>query len=265
MTLSRRSALLLPWGLSQARATAPPIAIGGTGGALGTLRALGHGFHRLSGHTLQIVPSLGTQGGIRAVADGKIDIAVVGRAPNPAEQARGVQVMHELRTPFGFVTSIALPPSLAPEVIASYLIEPRMRWPDGSEVRPILRPANESDYLIMNRYFPGIDAAIARLRQRGDIPVASTDQENLDLAEQTQGSLVAATLAQVVTERRNLRFIPINGIRPSLEALEGGAYPGEKTFYLLTRHGGPPAAAAFVDFIASADGKATLRLCGCLI
>ena len=103
MTLSRRSALLLPWGLSQARATAPPIAIGGTGGALGTLRALGHGFHRLSGHTLQIVPSLGTQGGIRAVADGKIDIAVVGRAPNPAEQARGVQVMHELRTPFGFV------------------------------------------------------------------------------------------------------------------------------------------------------------------
>jgi phosphate transport system substrate-binding protein len=252
--------LLLPllFGVAQAR----PLNVGGTGGALGTLRALAQAFEQETGTPVIVRPSLGTLGGLRAMAGGKLDIAVIGRDLTEAERARGPRRFLVTRTPFGLATSIQDPPPLAAEVIASYLLEPRMRWPNGIPVRIVLRPAADTDYQVIYAAFPGAEAAVAQLRQRQDIPIAATDQENLDLAETIPGSLVGTTLAQVITERRNLRFIPLNGIRPSLEAMEAGVYSASKSFHFLVGANPSEEATAFAAFITSPSGLALLRRCG---
>jgi phosphate transport system substrate-binding protein len=244
--------------------TAQTMNVGGTGGALGLLREIGVAFREATGMQVVVMPSLGTQGGVRALADGKIDIAVIARELTEAERARGLRHVLVIRTPYGFATSLPNPPSLAAEVIASYLREPRMKWPDGTPVRAVLRPPSESDYLHMFAAFPGTDSAIAALREREDIPVAASDQENLDLAESIPGSLVGTTLAQVVTERRSLQFIPVNGIRPSVEAFEAGVYPRVKPLFFVTRAAGPGATDTFMAFLASEEGQVILRRSGIL-
>lgn len=263
MSTIRRALLVLCLSLLlTTTAGAQTLTFGGTGGAIGTLRIVGAAFHRATGIDVVVLPSLGTQGGIRAITDGRIDIAVVGRGLTDAEQTRGLRSLLVLRTPYGFATSTPAPPSLAPEVFAAYLAEPRSKWPDGTPVRAILRPAAESDYLVIHAAFPGTDAAFAQLRRRGDVPVAATDQENLDLAERVPGSLVGTTLSQVVTEQRNLRFVPVNGIKPSIEALVAGMYPAAKSFHFLASTRESAAIAAFTAFVASDDGQTLMRQCG---
>jgi len=112
--------------------------------------------------------------------------------------------------------------------------------------------------------FPGTREAFVRLRQRADIPVATTDQENLDLAEGLAGSLVGTTLAQVVTEGRRLHFVPINGIRPSIEAVAGGMYGVTKSFHFHARTRPSDRVIAFMAFVGSEDGQAILRRCAIL-
>ena len=79
-------------------------------------------------------------------------------------------------------------------------------------MRVILRPRSESDTALMGELFPGLAPAMAKARQRPDIPVAATDQDNADMAEQTPGSLVGSTLTQLELEERNLRLVPIDGV-----------------------------------------------------
>jgi phosphate transport system substrate-binding protein len=239
-----------------AAARADTLTIGGSGGTLGLMRALAQAHEAETGTRGVIVPSLGTSGGIRALGDGKIDIAALGRDLNQADRDRGLSIVLTMTTPFGLVTSVAHPPSVAPEVIASYLAEPRSRWPDGSPIRALLRPSGQSDYLVMFARFPGTEAAVQRLRERKDVPIATNDQENLDLAEAVPGSLTGTTLMQVLTERRSLRFIPINGILPSVEAVQAGVYQPVKPVYVAVRQPANAPVTAFAAFLATPRARA---------
>ena len=86
-------------------------------------------------------------------------------------------------------TSHPNPDGLALADIANAFRSERATWSDGSPIRVILRPRSESDTALIGELFPGVASAIATARLRPDIPVAATDQDNADMAEQTPGSL----------------------------------------------------------------------------
>ena len=54
--------------------------------------------------TVKVLPSLGTGGGLAAVAAGAIDLALAARPLNDAERAKGLQRLAYARTPIAFVT-----------------------------------------------------------------------------------------------------------------------------------------------------------------
>ena len=100
------------------------------------------------------------------------------------------------------------------------------------------------------------------MRGRPDISIAATDQDNAETAEKIEGSLVGATLTQMTTEARDLRFVAIDGAAPSLENVANGSYPYEKTLYLVVPAVISPEAAVFLSFIETDAGKAQLRDAG---
>lgn len=242
------------------------LRVGGTGATNELVKSLSATFAVESGVTLELVPSLGTSGGNRAVADGVIDLSISGRPLNPAETAKGLVAVAELRTPFGLVTSHPKPNGLKSSEVAKLYQSDRPVWSDGEPIRILLRPTNESDVLVLGNMFPGMSAAIARVRDRPELSIAATDQDNADMAEKTRGSLVGATFTQIVTEKRNLRFVAIDGVEPSLENYEKGTYPFGKTLYLVVV--GPqksPAVARLLTFLRSPKGAAALREAGVLL
>lgn len=262
--MKRRIALVAALIGSIIGAMAGPVAagelrIGGTGAVTDVLRALAPDFTARTGIALVVIPSLGSSGANNAVADGKLGLAVSGRDLRDKEKARGLQVVGVLRTPYGLVTSRPGPDSLASADVVGLYKSAKPLWPDGMPMLIVLRPADDSDNDVLAALFPGMAEALTQLRKRRDLSVAATDQDNADMAERMNGSLVGATLAQIKAEKRNLRFVALDGVMPSLDAYLDGSYAHGKLLYLVAPATPGAEAKAFVDFLAGPAARSRLR------
>jgi phosphate transport system substrate-binding protein len=256
-TLLTAAAILLPL-----VASAEPLRLGGTGGASAMLQQVGALFATRSARALQVYPGLGSGGGIMAAGDGVIDVAVSGRPLSEKERASGFTAPLTMRTPYVLATSCAAPPALAHLEVVRLFSDPRAAWPDGTPVRIILRPRTESDNAVLFALFPGTEAAVERARQRDDVPMAPTDQDNQYLAVHTPGSLTGTTYTQMLLEHRDLRMIAIDGVPPSIAGLTDGTYRYEKKLWFVVPARPTPAAEQFIAFLRAPEGQLALLEAG---
>ena len=164
-------------------AASETLRIGGTGAANGMIERVGALFTAETGVAIKLIPSLGTTGANRALADGIINVAVSGRLLTPAEIAKGLTVVAEAHTPFGLATSHPHPNGFKSKDIAQIYQSNDPTWADGTPIRIILRPTTDSDTWLLGQMFPGMSAAMAKARNRADLSIAATDQDNADMAE----------------------------------------------------------------------------------
>ena len=240
-------------------AQAQALRIGGTGSALGLLQQVGAEFTSAAEIKIEVVRALGSTGAIRALADGKLNIAVSARPLKADEAAAGLAQVAVLRTAFVFATSHRNPNGLKSGELARIYASGDQVWADGTPIRPILRPRSETDSALLGAMFSGMDAAIEATRRRPDVPTAATDQDNVDMGERATGSLIATTAAQLATEHPNLRVVMLDGVLPTLANFESNAYPFTKKLYVIVRATGGPEARRFVDFLRSPQGMKALR------
>lgn len=239
-------------------AFAETMRVGGVGAAMGMLPHLFAAFDRSEAVKLVVIPSLGTSGGLRALSEGVLDMAMSGRALTPAELAQGLTPSVEVRTPYLLVTSHPSPNGMASANFAAIYQSAKPTWDDGSPIRVILRPKSDSDTAVLGGLFPGMAEAIEAARKRPDLSIAATDQDNADLAERVPGSLTGSTLTQIKSEQRKLRAVAIDGVKPSLENLQSGTYPFAKTLAFVLSAKKSPAAERFIAFLRSPAGQAAL-------
>jgi phosphate transport system substrate-binding protein len=240
------------------RAGADVIRVGGTGAVNAMLMHVSTALAVATGTTLEVIPGLGTSGGNSALADGVLDMSVAGRSLNPAETSKGLIAIAAIRTPYVLATSHPNPNGLKSSEIASLYRSEDATWSDGTPIRIILRPTNESDNLVLGNSFPAMSAAIKQARARPDLPIAATDQDNAGAAETTPGSLIGATLTQIKMEMRNLRAVAIDGVDATFANFRNGSYPYGKTLYFVLRTQNAPAAERFMTFLRSPQGTAAL-------
>jgi phosphate transport system substrate-binding protein len=251
---------------SPGTARAELLRIGGTGAALATMQAMGDAFlahHRGRAFAVEVLPALGSGGGIRAADDGVIAIAVSQRDLQTNERGRGLAVAAYGRTPFVFVTGGRSTLGVTTDDIVAIYRGDRRTWGDGTPIRPVLRPKDDAGTRTLEKAFPELTTVLDNLRRRGSLPVATTDQDNLDFAQRIDGSFTVSTLAQIISEKVDLRILTLNGIAPTLVALQQGAYPLSETFYLIFREG-DAGSRLFVDFVRSPAGQRVLRQHGTL-
>ena len=253
--------LLLPAG-----SIAATLKIGGTGAALGTMRILADEFVRMRPDVSVVIPdSLGSGGGIKAVFAGALDIALSSRQLKTKEQNAGAKSTKYATTPFVLVTPISSSnpaPSLTSEELIEAFSGKPVTWSDGTPIRIILRNEKDSSTRILISAFEGMDAALAKARAIPGIPVAHTEQDNMDLAETLPGALTTGSLTVILAENRPLTPIAIDGVRPTLENLADGAYPISKSLYLVTGPKVSQEAVDFFRFVQSSEGAAILRKTG---
>ncbi len=237
------------------------LKLGGTGGALGTMQQLADAY-ALShpGVRVQVLPSLGSSGGIKAVLAGAIQIAVSSRPIKEAELKRGALVVEYARTPFVFATSV---PARVDGISTAELVEIYggriSSWPDGRRIHLVLRPAGDSDSDLLKSISAAMREAGEAAEMRKGMLFGVTDQEAADLLEKTPGSLGTSTLAQILSERRRLKPLKLDGAEPSPANIANGSYPLHKSMFLVTGPASSAAARDFVDFVRSAAGREILE------
>lgn len=259
---------MLLWLVACAALAAPAAAadmamlrLGGTGASLGILRALGEEFSRHYPSVRVVVePSLGSSGAIAAVAAGAIGVGTISRPLTQEETAKGLRQMPLARTAFAVAVHRDVPvPGLTLSELAALYSGATAAWPDGTPVRIILRPEREFDTGALRAMSPELERAVRAAQARRGLMVAITDQDSAQYLEQVPGSIGTTSLALVVSERRNLRVLAIEGVAPSIRALESGAYRFSRPLYLITSASPSAAALAFAEFAASPAAGEVLR------
>ncbi|SDD65729.1 PstS family phosphate ABC transporter substrate-binding protein [Rhodospira trueperi] len=242
------------------------IRVGGTGGALAAISQLGeHYAASRPDVTVTVLPSLGSGGGIRAVRDRIIDIGVSGRPVREDEGAGSTLIQVPFaRTAVALITSRPGGAKVTSQVLKALIADPSPMWPDGAPMHVILRPPTETDYHVLEAELPSVWQALVEARDRPEVPVTATDQENLELAVTLPGSLTTGTLLQLRAEDQPLYPVMIDGLVPSAETLASGDYPPIKDFVLVVRSDASKAAKAFVSFLQGEDAAVHLRALGAI-
>ena len=245
--------------LTQGTFAAEPLRMGGTGSSVGLLGKVGAQFTATGGPGVVVISGLGSSGAIRALADGKLDVAVSAAPLKPAQKADGAEQVMVVRTGFVLATSHRDPKGLRVADLTRIFKADKPVWADGAPIRIILRPRSETDTQLLGNLAPGLHEAIEVLRKRTEVPVAATDQDNADMAQRINGSLTVTTLTQLKAEDRRLTLVALDGIEPTFANFESGQYRYAKKLYFVVRAGGAPAAAKFTDFLRSPQGQAAMR------
>lgn len=250
--------------LAPAFALAEEVKIGGTGGALATMRILADAYQKTHPEVkLTVLPSLGSSGGIKAILAGSIQIAVSARPLKASEASLGVSAVECGRTPFVFaVPSKTAIDAITEKDVVEIYSGGRNRWPDGTRIRVVLRPVGDFDSEMVKSISPEVRRAKLAAEGRPGMLFAVNDQEAAESIEKTQGAFGTSTLAQIFTEQRALKVLRFNGVPPSAKAVADGSYPYYKPLLIVTGPEAPASAREFIAFVRSAAGREILVRAG---
>ena len=260
MAISRH---LLHWlACATAILSAPTFAetftVGGVGSLTPIIKLLGAEYAKKHpGFDFRVIePPMGSKGGIRALAAGKIDIAVSGRSVNPDET--GVAKAW-LQTPLVLATAGGKSKGLTLAQIADIYAGRKTGWDDNTSIRLVLRGDQETETKVLRGMSPAIDAAVTEALKRPGLPTAENDIEALELLGKMPGSLGTTNLGLIKASAARVTALPIEGVVPSGKRMEDGSYPWRRQFYLITPTSPSPALAAFATWLNSPPAFALAR------
>ena len=107
-------------------------------------------------------------------------------------------------------------------------------WPDETPIRLILRPTGETNTKMLQTISEDMRRAVQNSYTRSGLNMAITDQENADLIERLPGSFGTATLCQIISEKRVLNVLSLNGIKPSVRTTgrrDLSLFSGSQSYY----------------------------------
>lgn len=247
------------WAQGMARAPGD-VLIGGTGAGLGPLQKV---MPPDSG--ARFVPSLGTGGGLKALAAGAIDIALAARRLTDAERAQGLVERELFRTPLVWAVNagVGLARTTLRELQELYSGR-TPHWPNGQPVRLVLRPETDSDTRALKALGADFSAALALAHSRPGVHMAISDGEALESIERIVGALGITQLGLMKAEGRKVRELPLDGVAPSLDTLASGQYRLAKTVTLVTRAAPGAATARAVEWLSGKAAAQALAALACL-
>jgi phosphate transport system substrate-binding protein len=219
---------------------AEPITVNGTGAVLPVLKLLVDDFAAQSpGQAPSIqYPPTGSAGSIRAVAQGRLDLAVAARAPRAEEAGAKWQVIPWVKTAFVIVANRPGPAKgYTRAELAAIWTGAIMQWPDGRPIRLVLRTPDDSDVTSLRAMSPEMSRAVDTAYTRPGLPKAEHDLQNLEMLAKVPGAMGTGALGLLISSGSRLTPLPVEGIAPTTQNLRDGTYPFQRTFYLVSDGG----------------------------
>ena len=240
------------------------VALAGSGSNLAVTRALVSQFETADGTRAVVYPSIGSGGGVRALLDGVVDVALVSRPLKERERALGLVAIPYARVPVIVAVHSDVPDEAIDTagLVAIYAGH-RGTWSDGSRITVLQRERGDSSHSAVARVVPGFaetnDDAYRDSRWR----VLYHDDAMTDALDSTPGAL--GLFGQgAIPKGRSLRALRVDGVAPSLETVASGTYPFSKDLAFVTVGEPSGHAAELIEFTRSPQGAAILRQLGAL-
>ncbi len=256
--------LVLSLFLARPGLAADVIRINGSGSGLHMLKPLVMTYAKAHPEVIiEMDKPLGSSGAIKALLGGVLDIVVTSRPLKNEETTAGATLQKYGQTPLAMVTNqdVSKKDVTTQELVDLYTGK-TTSWPDGKQVRLILRPVEDADTRVIRKLSPEMDGAIDSAQKRPGMTVAVTDPEAVEAIAKTPGSLGASGLTGVIVEQLPLSVMSLNGVEPTPETLANGAYPLSKALDFVTLGTLPEPAKKFLAFVYSQEGRGIAQSAG---
>lgn len=243
------------------------IAMDGSTGVIPLAAALVEAFQeRQPGTAIEMGTGLNPEARLKALAAGKIDIALASHGLNLEDVARQEMIVHEIaRTAVVFAVNASVPvTNLTDQEICDIYAGKTSSWQAlgaaALEIKPLTRPDSEVDAEVVRAGIPCLTdlqmpAAVRIMPKTGDMAKALSE---------TAGAIGMTSLTVVEQSRGKIRALSLNGIAPTPENVVRGTYPLFRKSFLVTRSTPPPAVAQFLGFVRDPAGGAVIRANGAI-
>jgi phosphate transport system substrate-binding protein len=232
------------------------IILDGSTGMLPLASALAKAYQQKSGDPeLELGKGLGTGARLRALADGKIQIALASHGIEPAEVQKGnLKVIQIAKGAIVFAVNNVPISNITEEQVCGIYSGKITDWQAlGASQAPIAvmtRPPTEVDSEVIRekiRCFKNLNVSEnAQIMARGgDMAKA--------LAE-TSGSIGMTSMTVVEQSKGRVKALTLNGVAPTAENVKSGRYFLTRDFYFVTRSEPNPGLKKFLDFVLSPEG-----------
>jgi phosphate transport system substrate-binding protein len=270
-TRAHRSILTLSAVLSVCGAIAAwagaPVIVAGSGSNLAATHALADAYkQRNPGMDVQVPPSIGTTGGVRAVADGSISVGLASRPLTESERELGLSVVPYART----AIVLGAHPSGADEgITTSDLVEiyagRKTKWSDGRDIVVLTRQPNDSSIEVLQATIPGFKQVYLESQQSKRWATMFTDRD-MDLAlMRTPYSIGLVDMGAISAGHLAIKPLKINGVAPTAAEVRAGRYTLVKALsFVVDPRKKSPDAQRFIDFSLSKEGATVLATIGYL-
>lgn len=232
------------------------LRIGGTGSALAIVRALAAAFgerERAAGRSANVVVhrSIGSGGGVRATADGALDLGLASRALKESETRLGLVQIRFASTP----VVLAAHPSVRDRSITTrrlraLILGRPVFWRNGHPAVFLQRERGDSSIVVLQAAIPELTDAMEVARAQGLWRVLHQDRQMEEALEETPDAVGFHDLGAIRIQSSPLRVVFLDDLDPT-----SPTYPYVKELSFLSR--GPPRGLAnrFVSFALSEPGQ----------
>lgn len=209
------------------------------------------------GVEVEIGKGMGTEARIRALAEGKIDIAMASHGLNVEDITRQGMAVHEIaKVAVVFGINAGVPAAgLADGQICDIYSQKLRNWSElGSPdlaIAPLTRPDSEVDTEVVRAKI----GCLKDLRMPESVAVMPKGGDMAKGLAATSGAIGMTTMTVVEQSGGRIKPVSLNGIAPSSENVKSGAYALTRDSFLVTQ--GTPSAAVskFLAFVRSPAGE----------
>ncbi len=245
-----------------AEAAPKTLVFAGSGSNLAVTRVLAKVYMgRHPAIRIEIPASIGSKGGIRAVAEGAIDVGLASRPLKADERRLGLAVRPYARTAVVIGVHPTVEESgITADTLLGILTGHQTQWNNRQEIVVLIREPGDSSIWVLEKGIPGFKEVFQDAwTSRRWIALFSDQKMNRMLAG-TPHAIGITDLGSITAGNWAIKPLAFDGVLPSVQNIDSQAYRLTKLLRFVF-HGErlPPEAAEFMDFVHSADGKDLLR------
>ena len=201
------------------------------------------------GH-VKLITTLGSKGGIAALNDRKIQIALVTRLLSPAEEAFNLTSVPYAKSCLAFVVNPKVPladDSMTSEALEQIYDGQKTTWSDKKTIQVIFHPRGDSGSELLMIKFPNLKPLFEKAWTTSVWRTEIGDKKNLALIEKINYSFGWVNQTELAASKSPARVLKFNGIMPEAALAESGKYPLVEVSTLVYKE---PATQEVKDFIA---------------
>ncbi len=213
---------------------------------------------KTGGAVVEIPKSIGTDGAVKAVQAGTLELGLASRPLTAEEKTSGLAEIPYARVAIIFAAHPGVPDNdVTPGDIVKIHRGEKTAWRDGRPILVLIRGMHDSSNLTLFRLIPGYADAIKESLDQKRWQVMYHD---IDMAEglRTKQGAFGHTDSTELKINAGIKPLSVGGVAPTDDNIRSGRYPYVKPLSFIYKGSLTERAKAFVAFAASREGQAII-------